>query len=565
MPYSYNHYLWPLLVSALFFGWLGIHARKHQRAPGALPFMIMVAFAIPWTLSQALLLAATHPAVKIFWFKLEKALILPIASAALCFVIEYAGLRKWLNRGSITVLIMAPMLFALLVVTNDSHHLVWTLVRVDRGVQTHIGPIHALAIGYGFFLGLIQSIALIWLFWRSPRHRWIAAGLLSALVIIRAAALLNVSGHNPIEPLNPMAFALNLALLPYALAFFRFNMFSVAPVARHTAVDRIAEALMVLDTENRIADLNETAKTLFAAPGRKAIGRPAQSVLKLFPDMLAALLDPDLSQREIESGSPPRWFQLSASDLLDHRKFNLGRLVWIQDISARKQRQAQLLTQQAGLTKLKERERLARELHDGTGQILAAIQLQLTAATELLDQKKDSAASACLRRAKELTQMAKQSIRAYLNDVSTQASPPVDFWQALRRNVTDFSQDQAFPIQLTVAAEAASQPIDAALADQLLPIVREALINARKHAQTAGARVTATIDNNQLRVSIEDAGQGFDPVSPTTYEGFGLRSMRGRAEAIGGSLDIQATPGAGTRITVYLPCTRICHESSVGR
>ena len=553
-PYEYTPYIWPMLISGLFIFVLGIHGIRHRTAPGAVPFIILMAFAILWLSANALRLAGTDDATRIFWLKFEVAFILPMASAALCLALEYAGLGRWLTWQTLAVLVIVPLAFVLLILTNEMHHLVWTQTWIDGSIHIERGPAHWIAIVYGFSLSLVHLAVIAWLFVHFPRHRWIAAGLFISPLIMRSAALLNVSHQNPIERLNPMAMVLIFTLLPYALAFFRLRMFEVVPVARNTVIDRMTEGMMVLDAEKRIADVNEAVRTLLGIKGAKIIGGRVEDVLQAFPDILAMIDNPDAAQREMPIGSiRGRWYHASISSLFDRRGFRLGYLIWFYDITDQRNARAQILDQQRTLAMLNERELLARDLHDGIGQMIAAAHLQAKSASELLAKGETVQVESCLRRLADITQEAKESVREYLLGVKIGSQGEQGLLSTLRHYLKHYSQNYGIRTELVVSPELKSKRIDGIVEIQLLPIIIEALTNVRKHAEASSARVNVAPCDGQVRITIEDDGRGFDPKGISAYEGFGLRSMRGRAEAADGLFEVNSAPGKGTRVTVRVP------------
>jgi len=90
---------------------------------------------------------------------------------------------------------------------------------------------------------------------------------------------------------------------------------------------------------------------------------------------------------------------------------------------------------------------------------------------------------------------------------------------------------------------------------QLLRILQEALTNIRKHAGANHVRIAFASENNCVRVTVQDDGLGFDPEarSDPFSEHVGLRVMRERAEEVGGSLQVDSTPGLGTCVMVKVP------------
>jgi len=94
-------------------------------------------------------------------------------------------------------------------------------------------------------------------------------------------------------------------------------------------------------------------------------------------------------------------------------------------------------------------------------------------------------------------------------------------------------------------------------------IVQEALANVRKHAGARSARVAIAAEDGELVVEVEDDGRGFDVEHRhrTGWPHFGLQTMRERAEAIGGRLELVSAPGEGTRIVVRVPLEHVSAAS----
>ena len=554
LPYEYTPYIWPMLISGLFIFVLGIHGIRHRTAPGAVPFIILMAFAILWLSANALRLAGTDDATRIFWLKFEVAFILPMASAALCLALEYVGLGKWLTWLTLAALVIVPLAFVLLILTNEMHHLVWTQTWIDGSIHIERGPADWIAIVYGFSLSLVHLAVIAWLFVHFPRHRWIAAGLFISPLIMRAAALLHVSHQNPIESLNPMAMVLIFTLLPYALAFFRLRMFDVVPVARHTVIETMSDGMVVLDVENRIADVNEAAQKILDVVRSKVIGRDVTEILHAFPELLGLVHDSDETQYEALVGDThARWYQISISPLVNRRGFQLGRLILFHDITDQKRIQTQLLDHQRTLAMLKEREMLGRELHDGIGQMLATAQLQVKAACDLLARQDTVSVESCLYNLADVTQKAKESVREYLLGVKTRSSPEHSFLSMLRRYLNHYSHSYGIHTELVAPPELEKKRFDSTIEAQLQPIIQEALTNVRRHSGACTARIIFALNDSELRVTVEDDGRGFDPEEIGEKAGFGLRSMRGRADMVGACLEVNPTPGKGTQVIIRVP------------
>jgi PAS domain S-box-containing protein len=502
--------------------------------------------------ARGLSIAGAEDAVRVLWFKFQTVLLIPTVTAVLCFVVEYAGLGRWLTRSTLVVLAVAPLALLFLVLTNHLHHLVWTRTWFDAYVHTDNGPAFYAARIYIYVLSVLHLLTLLWLFVRSPRHRMIVAFLLVSLLSTRIAFVLEAVNWSSTVPIDPMIVFVTFAALPYAMAVFRFRMFDVVAVARDAIIEQMANAVIVLDFKDRIVDFNMAAQTIFNVAKSKVINGHLADALGSCPELLDLARASEQTETDVFLPNS-HWYHVSVSPLFDKRGIQLGRTILLHDITKLKQAQMRTLEHQRALAMLNERESLARELHDGMGQVLAAAQLQIASARELLAKGDSASVEACLRRAGDATQEAKESIRKYLLGIKARSSPQQGLIPVLRQYLAHYRDTYGIHTELAVPAGFEKQQIDPVVESQLQPIIQEALINARRHGRARSAMVVFEQCDGQLHVTIEDDGCGFDPSAVSAHQGFGLRSMRGRAEALGGVLEVSSKPGGGTRVNVQVP------------
>jgi signal transduction histidine kinase len=110
-------------------------------------------------------------------------------------------------------------------------------------------------------------------------------------------------------------------------------------------------------------------------------------------------------------------------------------------------------------------------------------------------------------------------------------------------------------VEAVLEVHGASHPLSEVIEHNLLRIAREALANAIKHAEARRVLIELTFDQQNLRLRVEDNGCGFNVgASGSAGEGgFGLISMRERADQIKGALSLDSEPGRGTRVSVTVP------------
>ncbi len=233
------------------------------------------------------------------------------------------------------------------------------------------------------------------------------------------------------------------------------------------------------------------------------------------------------------------------------------RIANVQDLTERKRAETRLLDQHRALTMLRERERLARELHDNLGQVLGYIKTQAQATRELLGRGEVLMADTYLAQMIAASQENQSDIREFILGATVRETLEQGFFATLEHYLQRFEHIYGITVALEVAPDLNDQVFAPATDVQLLRIIQEALTNSRKHANAQSVRVTFTNNTEHVRVVVADNGCGFEAqqATATGEDGrhFGLRSMHERAAEIGGHLRIEARSGVGTQVIVQLP------------
>ncbi len=199
---------------------------------------------------------------------------------------------------------------------------------------------------------------------------------------------------------------------------------------------------------------------------------------------------------------------------------------------------------------LEDRERIARELHDGAIQDLFAAGMGLQAAAERV---KDGD----LRRRLERIVTTLDSVIADLRNYIRGLRPTILAASTLEPAIHRLAGDLEVSTGMTVVADVDPRAAAAAelYAADVVQIVREALSNVRHHARARTCRVSVRTVGEEVVVEIDDDGVGLPP-GGTIVGGNGLPNMRGRAADLGGSLRVASAPGDGTTVTLGLPLVR---------
>lgn len=210
------------------------------------------------------------------------------------------------------------------------------------------------------------------------------------------------------------------------------------------------------------------------------------------------------------------------------------------------------LTARLAETQEMERKHLARELHDQIGQNLTLLGVNLNIVKLLLTEAAASPVRTRLEDALVLVEQTTERIRDVMSELRPAVLDDYGLNAALHWYARLFSQRTGIPA-VVVGAEA--QPrLPAAVETALFRITQEALTNVARHAWAQQVTLTLHTEASTVSLRIADDGQGFVPVPHrTSGTSWGLVNMRERAEAVGGTLEVDSAPGHGTRLTIQIP------------
>ncbi len=194
-----------------------------------------------------------------------------------------------------------------------------------------------------------------------------------------------------------------------------------------------------------------------------------------------------------------------------------------------------------------ERRRLARELHDETGQALTSILLGLRRIEEAPSAEEMRSAVAEVR---DLVRATLQDVRQLAVELRPKTLDDFGLVPALERLVQSLGEETGLSVEFEAALPEDRLPAEVETA--LYRIVQEALTNVVKHARATAVSVVLTRKDDSVSVVVEDDGVGFEP-ERTRDGGIGLVGMRERVGLLGGRLRIESSPGAGSTLVVEVP------------
>jgi PAS domain S-box-containing protein len=339
MSYHYSPYVVPLLLAAVFSGWVMIYAWGQRKAPNAVALALM-AFAITeWLLGYALEIAGADLPTKLFWGKSQYLGITLTPVAWVLFAYYHVNQGKYPTPRKILPLAIIPLVTVLLAFTTESHGLIWKTIAIEQS-----GTFSALAVSYGtwFWVSSVYSYVLLLtgtvIIVRSlgrlkGLYRGQTAALLVAVITPWVGNILYLSKLSPIPNLDLTPFAFTVTVAGLAWAIFSYQLVKLSPIARDLIVDGMREGLLVLDLRGRIADINSSASRMIGLPVAQAIGKTLEEAFSPWPQLVERFREGVETSAELTVGEGParRRYEIHLAPLLDQQNRVIGRLLNFHD------------------------------------------------------------------------------------------------------------------------------------------------------------------------------------------------------------------------------------------
>jgi PAS domain S-box-containing protein len=351
--------LLPYLLSLALAGAIGLYAWRHSSVPGAKPFTFVL-FGEVLSISAFIFeLLSDDLGSKVFWDNIGFLgnFILPVGFLA--FAQAYSGKRPRNPRLFWGVIILVQLCFTGLLFTDRLHGLIRPYAQlVSREPFTELlYPFTPLIwVMFIFNVGLMVASYTI-----------LTARLLQSRGMFRAQVLLVLIGtlvpfigmtltiigitFTPLRDTSPFTFIISNLLI--AIGLFRYQLFSIGPVAREVVIEDMRNSLFVLDNQDKVVDLNPAAETLTGLKSAEVIGKSASEVFKNWPELVSHVLgSEDTSTIITTGGESQRHYEVSISQLDDGFGRKTGKVFLVQNITRRV--------------------RIEQELHQRTSQLEAA-------------------------------------------------------------------------------------------------------------------------------------------------------------------------------------------------
>ncbi len=560
MQFQYTPYIWPLMASSAGTLALGVYAfARQQHSKCAASFITSMLLVTVWSGGNLLEMSGMDLPTKLFWANVQyfAYCFSPLALLALCM--RFTGYDKWLHKKTFWWLLVLPVIIIALVWTDVYHGLMRYDFRLDTSgafpvIAKQYGPAFYIHAAYQHAINIAALAMLVRaVIYRKTVYRKQAVLLLIGASLIVVPNILYIAGLSPARGIDLTPVFFGPAGVMMAVAIFRYKMFDLVPLARATVIESMDAGVLVMDLQDRILDVNPALEKITGVSAGLANGRDAADVFCGTPEFSSACLNRSITHTEFQMAEPSgtRMYEAIFSPLTGSKGALLGRLAMVYEVTEKKKAQQRHLAQQLRLAASREKEQMARDLHDNLGQILGFINLQAQGIQRELAVSGVDMVNERLRRLVDVTQTAHEQLRSYIKNARSVSASDDSLIASLRADILEFEKRSGISTELKIDLDWTE--ISTYTQIQLLSIAKEALNNVQKHAGASQVRLAMSNEEGQLCLSVEDNGKGFDYGRPLAYDAFGLNIMQERAAEIGAALSIDSTPKQGCRVWLTMP------------
>jgi PAS domain S-box-containing protein len=336
--------LLPFLISTGISLGVGVYCWRRHAETGAMPYALVAFSQALWTFGYTLELASPSLEGKIFWDNFQFIGGVGWLMAFVAFALEYTG-RRLSRPGLIYGLLAIPgMAIVLLAFTDPLHRLVrpqawlvpgdpFSALLYDFTLPVWIWAIYS----YSLILVCIILLAIKYVL-SHPLYRtqvgFILAGNLMPLIGTVLTLTSKIQG--PYRDVTPFTFAVGNLIVAWGL--FRYRLFDVVPLAWDKVIENMSDAVIVVDAQNRVVNLNPTARRVTGLEDAAMIGQPTSQVFADWPEIVEQCQGVKEARAEMEVNTTigPRYIELRIRPLYDQRNRFKGRVVLVRDITDQK-------------------------------------------------------------------------------------------------------------------------------------------------------------------------------------------------------------------------------------
>lgn len=579
MNWQYTSYATPLFATSLLAAGLASYVWKNRQHGGASVLFALNCAIVLWTFSYAFRLSSFSLHDKLIWLYIEHIGIVATPTLWLIFALRYANRQNWFFR-HLYLLSIAPVLTLLVIWTNGNHHYFWDAIYLvtfeDRQfLQTKANMGFWLHAAYSYAVLLLGTHILLREMVRTPGH--FRRPMIAVIISVIAPWTFNILYLFQLTPftyldLTPFGFFISCIALGWGL--LHLQLLDLVPVARDLIVETMRDAIIVIDTQRRVIDLNPAAEGIFSTQRSDVIGKV---IANLSPEVDLLLYKMGYQDGVSEFHQFGRSYELRATSVLNEQQKSSGVCIALYDISERLQNELELrrLKEEADEATRKKSSFLAQMNHELRNPLTGIIgyvevlhmgilgemsEKQAQFVNNILDSSRHMLS--IINDALDMSRIEAGRMTFHLEDVD-----PCEVVGETERMVLPLIQRQKNKLVVDVVEAPKTIYTDRVKVRQCL---LNLLSNATKFTEMGRIMITVRADEVYVYFAVADTGIGMtdeqvarifnvytqaESSTGSRYggTGLGLAISHQFAQLLGGDISVKSTLGTGTTFTLKLP------------
>ena len=332
-----------LLLTSAVVSFTSLLAWRRRETPAGRELFWLFASVSIWSLAAAMAGASSNVALSIFWAKIMYIGSVSAGPFTLMFCVAFAHHQQWRTPGNLVALWALPAVILLLAFTNGWHHLIWSSVTPSpipgSGLFVyHHGPAYWVYIAYNYLYTLAGAGLIFREYMRSgPLYRNQSGAILFSMIFPWMGGILYAFNILPIPGLDITAISFAFTAVIIAWATYGTRLLDLIPVAHSMLLQSMQDAVIVLDSRNRVVETNPAMAHLLGQPELPA-GEAASDTFRRWPALAALLAQPPQTPSEIAlPGEGTRYFDVRLVPIRNAVQRGEGHLAVLREITGRKQ------------------------------------------------------------------------------------------------------------------------------------------------------------------------------------------------------------------------------------
>jgi len=322
-------------------------AFRHRNVSGARTLAVLMLFTAWWCFGGMFETSSTSLSAKLLWSKIEYLGGVNVPVLLLLFIIQYTHPSVKIKFYWTSLLFLVPVLTFLAALTNNQHHLIWTGFSPGPAASNQIIYHHGVGFWIGFmgysYLVLLSSLILLInsLILSRYTFRYQMISLLIAALLPWIGNICYLTGLNPLPGLDltRIAFSGSGIILVYAIAKLRF--LDLLPRARTLLLETMLDGVLVLDSSNRIVDINPAARAVLGmGKDEDIIGKKTGEINYEYLQIVIKALESE--SEETVYALPPKFIEINITSLFNKKGDITGHCIYMHDITALQQKEKAL-------------------------------------------------------------------------------------------------------------------------------------------------------------------------------------------------------------------------------